>query len=62
MKHIKYINEFNSMDELSEAAMADKVKKILGSAGKHATIAIIQYLNENPDIIKDVFTSVDKDK
>lgn len=63
MQHIRYINEFNSADELNENGLADKAIGLLSKAGKHATLAIIQYLNENPEVLTDVFDALgDKKK
>ena len=50
MKHIKPINEFNNLEEMS----IEESSQILKKMGTHATIAIVQYLQENPELIKSV--------
>ena len=54
MKHIKKIYEFEDTGIFNEANAAD----ILSKMGKHASIAIINYLQENPELIKNVWDSL----
>lgn len=61
MKYIKDINEINSNLSVNEGAK-ETALKFLSRAGKHATMAIIQYLNENPDLITDVFQGLEDSK
>jgi single-stranded DNA-specific DHH superfamily exonuclease len=60
MKHIKKINEFNNLEEMSIEESSEILKKM----GTHATIAIVKYLQENPELIRNVmdllFQSKDK--
>lgn len=60
MKHVKlfesFLNDRDSIDEGRSAA------EILAKLGEHGTKAVVSYLQDNPDLIEDVFSALVSNK
>lgn len=54
---VKKLNEFIDNDQSLEESKS-AVARALASLGKHAALAIVQYLSDNPDVISDVFDNL----
>ena len=54
---VKKLNEFIDNEQSLEESKSTAIKA-LASLGKHASLAIVQYLADNPDVITDVFDNL----
>jgi len=57
MKHIKHINNLGNSESLDENAKS-KAVRVIADLGKHATLAMVQYLSDNPELISDMWAKL----
>lgn len=67
MKYVKLFESFVNEAKVDTQEFADmsegkSVSEILAKLGEHGTKAVVSYLQDNPDLIEDVFSALVSNK